>query len=344
MYNMEIFNSFLHGLNAYTQSEIDEIEEHYAVAITTRDRIQIVNAFLSSLSVCFRYNHTELPMSLVSLILSFQKDLAILNLPRKAVERGALVFRSLFVREIADLRVKLSKNMPEHAKEFLSRGYVSIENFLSRERLDSIRNDISRFPIGTSKETATIISKISPRENLHLHDFLWNTRLREYVFDCMFLPDDHPDASDQFRDNTFVQRVHNIPGDKDTQKIMHMDTYFDATKFWYFPKEVRLENGPVSFSPYSNQISIERLNWMQDSYMKFYNKEIEPERGYGHAQGSLRAFSQEIDDMNLNIKFIEVPENTLVIANVFGFHGRGEATIESIRESIHGSIRLRAPW
>jgi hypothetical protein len=78
--------------------------------------------------------------------------------------------------------------------------------------------------------------------------------------------------------------------------------------------------------------------------MRFYTGEIEPERTYGHAEGSLRVLPHELKQMNLEEKNMVVGRDTLVIANVFGFHRRGEALVESTRNAVHGSIRLERPF
>ena len=44
------------------------------------------------------------------------------------------------------------------------------------------------------------------------------------------------------------------------------------------------------------------------------------------------------------MKPVPVDGNTLVIANVSGFHRRGDTANTYIRDAIHGSIRLSNPF
>ena len=335
------FDSFLRSLNAYSKKEIIELENLYSTAQMTTKHSVVVSSFISAAQIALRHSDEGYP---IDKLLTSKKDLADLAIPKLAAERGLLVFRSLFAKEITAKRA--SDNLPYHAIQYYMTGYTVIENFLENSAdVDLLTEAIANHPLGVHKTPETTInSSRKPAVGGILREFLWESKLRECVFDCLMLPANHRDASMKFRDNTFVQRVYNAPGSEDIQKVIHMDTYFDALKFWYFPEEVKLENGPFAISPESNILTIERLNWMQKSYMKFYNNEIEPERGSGNTEGSLRVFPNELVDMNLAMKYMAVPENSLVIANVFGFHARGEATVETIRGAIHGSIRVDEPF
>ena len=48
--------------------------------------------------------------------------------------------------------------------------------------------------------------------------------------------------------------------------------------------------------------------------------------------------------MQFELEPVPVKANTLVIANVSGFHSRGEVTTEYVRNAIHGSIRIDNPF
>jgi hypothetical protein len=84
--------------------------------------------------------------------------------------------------------------------------------------------------------------------------------------------------------------------------------------------------------------------WMQEAYMRYYDKTVGEERSIDHIEGSLRVLPNEIKAMGLDVRSMAVPKDTLIISNVFGFHGRGEASVETIRDAIHGSIRLNSPF
>ena len=58
-------------------------------------------------------------------------------------------------------------------------------------------------------------------------------------------------------------------------------------------------------------------------------------------EGSLRLTERDIDRVGLIKEKVEVPKNTLVIANVGGLHRRSQHFNDVDRYSIHSSIRPR---
>ena len=139
----------------------------------------------------------------------------------------------------------------------------------------------------------------------------------------------------------FSQRVVNGPEDNDIQKVMHQDTWFDAWKFWYFPRDVHLGEGPFRFARNSHGLSAARLRLTREFATR--GKTWESWRSVGHDEGSWRASDAELSAMGCVAEDITCSAGTLVIANVYGFHARGEANKIRERIALHGSIRLN-PW
>ena len=48
--------------------------------------------------------------------------------------------------------------------------------------------------------------------------------------------------------------------------------------------------------------------------------------------------------MGTTPKLFSVPANTLVVANVFGFHRRGHTEEQVVRDAVHGSVRVSNPF
>jgi len=141
--------------------------------------------------------------------------------------------------------------------------------------------------------------------------------------------------------SAFAQRVVNGPEDNDVQKVLHQDTWCDAWKLWYFPRDVRAGEGPFRFARNSHGLSAARLRFTRD--FATAGKTWEPWRSYGHDEGSWRASEAELGMMGTESEDITCSAGTLVIANVFGFHARGEATETRERIALHASVRLN-PW
>lgn len=226
----------------------------------------------------------------------------------------------------------------EYSKKFDEEGIVVIPNFMSD--MTGIVEEIEKFPIAENKnEHNLLFSEKRDWVVSRLYDF---SRLHDIVMDCHALSTLHP----QFSDNTFIQRLQNRPNNNDVQKVLHMDTFFITVKFWFFPQRVTIDDGPFCYVAKSNILTDKRKEWMRQQWHNIIDGKIEPERTYGHAEGSLRVFDEELIKMGYDPDVTEYPvePNTLVIANTFGFHARGEVSNEVIRRAIHGSIRLPHPF
>ena len=223
-----------------------------------------------------------------------------------------------------------------YSREFDERGIVVIPNFISD--MTGFVEEIEKFPIAENKNEKNLFFGelrpwIQPKDIDRLYDI---------VMDCHALPTLEP----QFRQNTFIQRLQNSPDNNDVQKVMHMDTFFITVKFWLFPQDVTLDDGPFRYVAKSNILTDKRKEWMRQQWTDIIDGKIDPRRTYGHAEGSLRIFDEELIEMGFDPEVTAHPvkANTLVIANTFGFHSRGEVSNTVIRLALHGSIRLTRPF
>lgn len=224
-----------------------------------------------------------------------------------------------------------------YSKEFDERGIVVIPNFMND--MTGFVEEIETFPIAENKNEYNLLVyslKFSTRWKSDIAD------LYEIVKDCHALPTLDP----QFKQNTFFQRLQNSPDNNDVQKVLHMDTFFPTVKFWFFPQDVTIKDGPFCYVAGSNILTDKRKEWMRKQWEDIIDGKIDPRRTYGHAEGSLRVFDEELIEMGFDpeCKAYPVKANTLVIANTFGFHARGEVSNTVIRQAIHGSIRLTQPF
>jgi len=228
----------------------------------------------------------------------------------------------------------------EYSKKFDEEGIVVVPNFMGD--LTGFVEEIERFPIAENKnEHNLLFDEIGCRTPY----FRWHSdiaRLYDIVMDCHALSTLEP----YFRENTFIQRLQNSPDNNDVQKVMHMDTFFTTVKFWFFPQDVTIDDGPFRYVAKSNILTDKRKEWMRRQWTDIIDGKIDPRRTYGHAEGSLRVFDEELIEMGFDSEATEYPvkANTLVIANTFGFHARGEVSNTVIRQAIHGSIRLTQPF
>lgn len=121
----------------------------------------------------------------------------------------------------------------------------------------------------------------------------------------------------------------------DPQKNLHTDTFHPTMKFWLFIDDVDEVNGPFTYVPTSNQLTSQRLEW---EYLESH-KGAAHENSYS-ARGSFRFSKADREFLGLPPpKKLRVKRNTLVIANTFGIHGRGNAEQGSTRLAIWGMSR-----
>jgi hypothetical protein len=134
-----------------------------------------------------------------------------------------------------------------------------------------------------------------------------------------------------------------MPGDGDIQKDLHQDTFFWAFKWWYYAHAVNHGHGPTRYVKESHILGKRKSKFMQREYMKYYDDE--QDNPYS-IEGSLRISDEEAKELYgaAAVTAVVVPENTLVVANVFGFHSRSDVSRECKRKAIHGSIRYTNPF
>eukprot|EP00903_Cladosiphon_okamuranus_P001777 g1775.t1 len=129
---------------------------------------------------------------------------------------------------------------------------------------------------------------------------------------------------------------------KDPQSDAHADTFHATSKAWLFLQDVAEDEGPFFFVPGSHKLTKERLDWEYECSLTA----AKDPRSH-HASGSFRIRRDELGSLGLPqpVK-MAVPENTLVVADTFAFHGRTPSDKPTIRSEIHWHMRRNPflPW
>ena len=117
-------------------------------------------------------------------------------------------------------------------------------------------------------------------------------------------------------------------GTVDPETDLHADTFFNTHKAWFYLEDVKLENGPFVYVPGTHNVLLKgRLH-------KEYRYSLNSSQ-----KGSRRIQSDELLELGLEEKVIEVPKNTLVVANTLGYHRRLRGKPGSDRPTIAISVR-----
>ena len=121
----------------------------------------------------------------------------------------------------------------------------------------------------------------------------------------------------------------------DPQTQLHADTFHPTVKAWYFLNDVTLKDGPFCYVPGSHRLTPERLAWEKRQSLAIHHNDNSLSK-----RGSLRIQSTDLEAMSLPpVKSLEVPANTLIVADTFGFHARGLAARPGARVEVWGYSR-----
>ena len=275
------------------------------------------------------------------LLMGSTKDFNKIKATEEEAMAGIHVFRAYFADRINRINREITPaNKISHYYD--KEGVIAIEDFLESDVRTRIIEEINKFPLAVSKTPSNTLKNL---DNQYLKLFSQNRTIKELVMNCLAFNNYHQEANRLYLENTFVQRLHNKKGDGDVQKILHSDTFFPCIKWWYFPNKVDVEDGPFAYVIGSHTFTESMARFIYEQSILITRNEIDPKRTYGHAEGSLRLFEEELEKMGLKETKFTVEENTLVVANVHGFHRRSEVIKEeSFRDAIHGSIRVDTPF
>ena len=128
----------------------------------------------------------------------------------------------------------------------------------------------------------------------------------------------------------------------DPQTIVHADTFHTNAKAWFFLENVGEDDGPFAYVPGSHKLNTKRLDW---EYEKSLTAKEHPITY--HARGSFRATEQDLQTLGLpSPQKMTVSENTLIVADTFGFHCRSSSPHATCRVEIYATLRRNPfiPW
>lgn len=225
----------------------------------------------------------------------------------------------------------------------LDEGLIIIPDFAGAYPAARIAEHIARIAPGDAKRKDSLLIN----QPLDSNARILGTAILKMLLH-FFSDERHTEVRKLFWQSAYLQHIFNLPDDGDIQKHFHCDTFFPALKFWYFPRAVLQDDGPLMYVPGSPFLDENLLGWHARRVREIKDGcEEATRRGRGHMEGSLRITDAEImHELRAGLvpRAITVEADTLVIANVFGFHRRGDAAAPAHRLAINGSIRTDRPF
>ena len=273
----------------------------------------------------------DVPDVVYTNVKKFKKNPLFSNLD--LTNRGLHLFRYAFSTYAAQHRAK--------RKDFINNGHIAVNNFLSNDMHTLVQQECMQYPVCVNKQNFNNC-QIESKANPGIDYLVNNSDMKKIITDCIGL--DNPETTALYNQNTFIQRVENTPSDNDESKDIHSDIFFPSVKWWYFPDKVELGDGPFRLQTSAPKYDANFWNWYHKQTQELCTGRWDKSKLRGHIEGSLRATDAELAQMGIYVSPITVEANTLIVANVQLFHGRGEATHTHIRNAVHGSIRVRWPF
>jgi len=245
---------------------------------------------------------------------------------------GLHVARIVIAHTIMRLRMlMLSRGISKaHKKSYFSNGFILIPDFLStadyaelKRQIESADAEVRECTQGDTLTHRIMLDEQSLQNLPQAEQFLQNPKLKKLLKFASGV-NGQPVSYIQTIKNQFVE------GPQDPQKNLHSDTFHPTMKSWYFIDDVDERNGPFTYVPGSQQLTMARLRW---EYRR--SIEISTDGDPYSGNGSLRLSENDAKEMGLApAKGFKVTANTLVVANTHGFHCRGHASERSTRTEL----------
>lgn len=247
-----------------------------------------------------------------------------------------LILRNIFVSNYL-LRDDFSSNLsPFPVKNLFNEGVLKINSEFSRSENIKLANLIKNQGSFVFKENNSLAKNFSEIDDI----VGWIEREVKKVIQSVFNVYEKT-IDRQFRDNSFLQIAPVSPKvqNSDHQSDLHMDTFFPALKWWYFPNEVNAENGPFQYLTTSPSPRSELYEFMRDALMLNIDN-LSAKSLESHNEGSLRGDVGKSEKLfGSKLTPITCPAGTLIVANVMGLHARGYSKVPEQRFALHGSFR-----
>jgi hypothetical protein len=128
----------------------------------------------------------------------------------------------------------------------------------------------------------------------------------------------------------------------DPQTRLHADAFHSTVKAWFFLTDVVEDAGPFVYVPGSHRPTRRRLAWERNASVTAWQSS-----DFQSSRGSLRITPETVRRLGFGEpKVFAVPQNTLVVADTFGFHARGFSARPSPRLEIwaYGRRNPFLPW
>lgn len=234
----------------------------------------------------------------------------------------------------------LSSLVEKHfRREFIEQGYLVVRDIFPQLEYQRLREEF-----------------LKPRD--HLLELVEGTTLTQRVFLDSAAREQIEDLDKQLQQSGIIRLMRwcgsknrwpliwlenlcnhaNVQPQPDPQRDPHIDTFHPCVKAWVYFDASSEHNGPFVFAKGSHRLMWKRLKWEYQHSLLASRQRSQPDSSR-YWDGSFRVSKAELADMGYTLESIELPENSLLIANVHGFHCRGVAREQSNRLTLWMQMR-----
>lgn len=218
----------------------------------------------------------------------------------------------------------------EYRESYFNDGFILIPDFLSTRAFADLKGEIQK--ADAEVRECTQGDTLTHRIMLDSHSLPELPRAERFIKDLELKKLLKFASGVNGQPVSYIQTIKNhfVEGPDDPQKNLHSDTFHPTMKSWYFLDDVDERNGPFTYVPGSQRLTLARLRW---EYKRSVEISQDGDRYSGN--GSLRLSKNDAEEMGLQpARGFKVAANTLVVANTHGFHCRGQASERSTRTEL----------
>lgn len=254
---------------------------------------------------------------------------------------GIQVHRTLASRLIYHLRkVAVDPAVRDRVDELRREGIVLWPNFLPSDHFEGLRREclpvfeehsdkLYVLPSGPNTYEELKVRKVDASVLPYTHKFFAEPRLHALLEAAEKRPLHYLSG------NRVLERLTQGPpvdGQEDPETELHSDIFFTNHKAWLYLSDVGMDKGPFVYVKRSHRLSLTKLYY---TYKESCTRNL----------GSRRIAREELERLGLQETIVTCPKNTLVIANVAGFHRRARGRPGFQRYAVHVTLRVNPfPW
>jgi len=248
---------------------------------------------------------------------------------------GAQVFRTIAARSIYNMRpVKVSVDVQEKLEILDRDGIVVWPDFLEPGQFEGVRREcfalvpnhrevLNRSSGGNSLHVLHI-KKVETELLPNIHAFLADRRLQQLLEGAERRP--LGSIANYAKIEHLMQGK--VEDGADPQAAHHSDTFYSCHKAWFYVAPVAMKDGPLTFNKGSHKLTPKRLSYIYKDSCG-HNADDDPSR---------RVTAEEIAEIGPPT-VLTCPANTLVVANVCGYHSRLQGELGAERWAVQIGLR-----